>query len=180
MKVAGGALSADKRCWCLIEYFQKWGKWVASGAGTGVYLVDASSKGDRVSLKRMQSHEASKMLGPQVLPNSNKGTILNEQKVSAIEWGVKVRAGFFSRQETWQALYSNISAKLKYPMPVCTHTENEFKSIMYPSIKAALSKSETTINLSTPIRDGPITSRGIGVVSLYNQQGTTHLAMDVK
>ena len=65
------------------------------------------------------------MLRVWVAPDGNNTTIIKEQKLAAVEWGAKVRAGSFSRQEACQALYFNIFSKLKYPLPVCTLIESE-------------------------------------------------------
>ena len=65
-------------CWYIIKYVWKQGKWIASDTYTGIDLVTKSSKGDRVLLKCMQVYKASKKLSVWIVPNSNKGTILNE------------------------------------------------------------------------------------------------------
>ena len=49
--------------------------------------------------------------------------IFSELKVSAVKWAGKIRHGKFSRKESWVVLHSNISAKLKYPLPMCTLTK---------------------------------------------------------
>ena len=63
------------------------------------------------------------MLGIWVAPDGNKNAIIKEQKLAAVEWGSKVRAGNSSKQEEWKALYYNTSLKLKYPLPACTLIE---------------------------------------------------------
>ena len=120
------------------------------------------------------------MLGVWVAPDGSHTKLIREQKISAIEWGAKVKSGNSSREEAWQALHSNISAKLKYPLPACTLTEAECKSIMYPAIKAALPKAGISAHISKYIRDGPIGSGGLGVLSLYNYQGTSRTSMLVE
>ena len=180
MEVTGGALSVEKSWWYLVDFVWKRGKWVAKDAETELDLVATSSKGERVSLRRLRAHEASKMLGVWVAPDGSHTKLIREQKISAIEWGAKVKSGNSSREEAWQALHSNISAKLKYPLPACTLTEAECKSIMYPAIKAALPKAGISAHISKCIRDGPIGSGGSGVLSLYNYQGTSRTSMLVE
>ena len=51
---------------------------------------------------------------------------------------------------------------------------------MYPAIKTALPKSGITSYISTPIRDGPITSGCVGVISLYKYQNTTRTTMVIE
>ena len=180
MEVTGGALSVDKSWWYLVDFVWKRGKWIASDATTDIDLVATSSSGERVSLKRLQAHQASKMLGVWIAPDGNHKTIVREQKISAIEWGAKVKSGNSSREEAWQALHSNITAKLKYPLPACTLSESECKSIMYPAIRAALPKAGISARISSSIRDGPIGSGGSGVLSLFNFQGTSRTAMVIE
>ena len=43
---------------------------------------------------------------------------------------------------------------------------------MFPAIKAALPKSGISSTIATDIRDGPISSFGCGVLSLYHFMGT--------
>ena len=70
----------------------------------------------------------------------------------------------------------NITPKLKYHLPVCTLTESECKSIMYPLIKVALPRSGITANLPTEFRDGIISSGGIGVYYIFHYQGAARTA----
>ena len=119
MEVTGGAISVDKSWWYLIDYVWKRGKWVANDANTDIDLIATSACGEVVSLKRLQVDEASKMLGVWLTPNGDNTKLVNELRQSAIEWGSKVRSGNPSRKEAWHALHSNITAKLKYPLPAC-------------------------------------------------------------
>ena len=91
-----------------------------------------------------------------------------------------MRRGNSSREEAWTALHSNISAKLKYPLPACTLSERECKSIMYPAIKAALPKSGMTSTICTEVRDGPSQSGGGGVLSLFHFMGTSRTSFLVE
>ena len=125
MEVTGGSISVDKSWWYLIEYIWKNGKWVANEAGLDLDLVATSTSGDLVSLKRLHAHEASEMLGVWVAPNGNKETIIEQQRNATIQWGAKIKAGHPSQMEAWQALHSNITAKLKYPLPACSFTGEE-------------------------------------------------------
>jgi len=180
MEVTGGAISVDKSWWYLIDYVWKRGKWIANDADTDIDLVANSAGGEVVSLKRLQADEASKMLGVWLTPNGDNTKLVKELRQSAIEWGSKVRSGNPSRKEAWQALHSNITAKLKYPLPACTLTEEECKSIMYPAIKAALPKAGITSNIAADIRDGPSLSGGSGLLSLFHYSGTSRTSMIVE
>ena len=91
-----------------------------------------------------------------------------------------MRRGNSSKDEAWTALHSNISAKLKYPLPACTLSERECKSIMYPAIQAALPKSGITSCIATEIRDGPSRSGGVGALSLFHYMGTSRTSILVE
>ena len=80
-------------------------------------------------------------------------------------------------EEAWVALNRNIGAKLKYPLPACTLTEAECKSIMYPAIRAALPRAGMSSSLSVEFRDGPVDSLGVGILSLYHYSGTSRCAI---
>ena len=74
------------------------------------------------------------------------------------------------------ALKVNVSTRLKYPLACCTLSEKDCKLIMYPAVQAALGKAGIASNLSTRARDGPITSGGAGILSLYHYQGMSRIA----
>ena len=76
--------------------------------------------------------------------------------------------------------HSNFFSKLKYPLPACTLTELECKSIMYLVIKASLPKSGVLSNISTSMRNGLMWSIGSGVLSSFNYQNTDRTAMVVE
>ena len=178
--VTGGALSVEKSWWYMVDYVWKRGSWVATDAEGLLDLVATSSTGERVSLKRLHSHEASKMLGIFVAPDGNKLDLVNDLKTAAINWGSNMRCGHSTRKEAWTALTTNISAKLKYPLPACTLTEKECKAIMWPALKAALPKSGISSYISTAYRDGPRDYGGAGCLSLFHYQGSTRTALIVE
>lgn len=47
---------------------------------------------------------------------------------------------------------------------------------MYPAVRAALENAGIASNISTRARDGPVTSGGAGILSLYHYQGTSRIA----
>ena len=63
MGVKGGALSVDKSWWYLIEYVWRMGKWMANDDVAKLDLLATSSRGGRISLKRLQAYEASSVWG---------------------------------------------------------------------------------------------------------------------
>ena len=179
MAVTGGAICTEKSWWYMVDYTWKKGKWVACDAAEDFDLVAKNAEGHQTSLKRLLASEASEMLGVWVAPNGCKERMIHNQRDAAIAWGVKVSSGHPSKLEAWQALYSNITAKLKYPLPACSLSETECKSILYPAIKAALPKAGIASNLVCAVRDAPLEYGGAGVLSLYHQQGSARIALVV-
>ena len=180
MDVTGGSLSVEKSWWYMLEYIWRRGKWVAVDAGPGLDLVAKTSGGTEISLKRLQTHESSKMLGIWIAPDGNKKKLITEMKNEAINWGAKVKSGNSSREEAWTALNTNLSAKLKYPLPACSLTETECKSIMWPALKTALPRSGIASNMASAYRNGPREYGGAGVLDLFHCQGSTRTAMVVE
>ena len=178
--VTGGALSIEKSWWYMVDYVWTRGKWKATNAGTNLDLVATSPTGERISLKRLHAHEASKMLGIFVAPDGNKKALIQDLKTAAITWGANMRSGNSTRQEAWTALNTNISAKLKYPLPACTLNEKECKEIMWPALKAALPKAGISSYMHTTHRDGPRECGGAGCLSLYHYQGSTRTALIIE
>ena len=175
--VTGGALSVEKSWWYMVDYVWRRGRWIAKDAGNMLDLVATSSSGERISLKRLHAHEASKMLGIFIAPDGNKTALIQDLKSAAIKWGANMRYGHSTRKEAWTALNTNISAKLKYPLPACTLTEKECKAIMWPALKAALPKAGISSFMPAGHRDGPRDCGGAGCLSLFHYQGSTRTAM---
>ena len=91
-----------------------------------------------------------------------------------------MRTGHSTRVEAWTTLLTNISAKPKYPLPACTLTEAECKSIMWPALKAAPPKAVIASYISTECRDCLHDYGGAGCLSLFHCQGTTRTSMVVE
>ena len=51
--------------------------------------------------------------------DGNREKMVSELKARDVEWGSKIRQEYYSRKESWTALYSNISVKIKYHLPAC-------------------------------------------------------------
>ena len=105
MQVTGGALSISKSWWYLIDYVWHKGHWKASDAGTNLDLIATTPSGIQTSLRRLNSHEASEMLGVLVAPNGNTTSLVHSLRSAALHWGAKVQAGNLSKLEAWQALH---------------------------------------------------------------------------
>ena len=120
------------------------------------------------------------MLGVWTVPGGNRRKSIEQQRHAALNWGCKVKMGHPSQLEAWQAIHSNITAKLKYPLPACSYTEEECKSILYPALKAALPRTGLSSNLVTEVRDGPLELGGAGILSLYHRQGTACTTMVIE
>ena len=130
MDVTGGSLNVSKSWWYMIEYTWKKRKWLTVDSDLGLDLVATTKDGTSISLKRLHAHESSKMLGIWIAPDGNKRKLIADLQNEAIAWGSKVQAGNTSREETWTALTTNLSARLKYFLPACTLTDKECNSIM--------------------------------------------------
>ena len=177
MEVTGGVISVDKSWFYLIDYVWARGKWVAKDVESDLDLVATSPDGHQISLKRLHSSESSNMLGVWFTPNGNNSKLIKELKLTALQWGAKIRLGNPSPSEAWYALTCTISPKLKYPLPACTLSQKDCQSIMYPAIKAALPKSKICSTIPTPVRDCPQQYGGLGLSSLYHYQGTSRISI---
>jgi hypothetical protein len=142
-------------------------------------LIAKTEDNNFVLLNRLSCSTASEMLGIWMAPNGSKTKMIQEMRTSAMEWGAKIRKGRLPKEEAWQALHSNIAAKLKYLLAACTFTEKECTSIMASAIRAALPKSGILHTMTKSVRDTPITSGGLGVPNLYKLIGTLQTALIV-
>lgn len=172
VNVVGGAMDASDITWLYsIEFVWKRGKWCTSDPLPGYDLTAKDKSSNTVSLKRLAHVKAAEMLGIWMAPDGSQTKQFSVLRQKALEWGAKVRAGHPSHIETWTALHTNISACLKYSLAASTFSEKECKSIMYPAIRAALPCSGICGSIATGMRDGPRDSGGMGVLSLFDQQG---------
>ena len=163
-----------------MDYVWNRDKWCVRNPEVDIDLVATDPDGELNSLKRLQSSEASEMLGVWIAPDGNHRKIVQELRKAALEWGHNVKGSSATKQEAWQALHSNISAKLKYPLPACTLSKRECQSIMAPALQAALPRAGINSSISVPIRNCPIAYGGAGVLSLFDYQGTSRTSMLVE
>ena len=117
------------------------------------------------------------MLGVWFTPNGDTTKLISHLKLTALQWGAHIRLGHPSPAEAWTALTSTISPKLKYPLPACTLSEKDCKSILFPAIKAALPKANICSSIPCSVRDCPQQLGGLGISSLYHYQGTSRIAI---
>ena len=87
-----------------------------------------------------------------------------------------MRIGHSSPEDVWTALHTNIGGKLKYSLPSCNLSKIECKSIMFPAIRAALSRSWIAPCILVDFRDGPTGSLGARILLLYHYMGTSRTA----
>ena len=177
MEVTGGALRPDKSWWYLVKYHWDRGTWKATDAGADKVLTAKGPDGVVQTLKHLDVSESAEMLGVWMSPSGDRSKLVSHLKRQAIDWAGKVRLGRASQDEAWTALTTNVSARLKYPLPCSTLSEKECKSIMFPAVRAALGKAGMASNMQGGIRDGPILDGGAGALSLFHYQGTSRVAL---
>ena len=88
-------------------------------------------------------------------PSNDESKLITELRSKAMSWGAKIRQGNPSHFEAWTALHTNMSARLKYPLPACTLSKKSCGSIMFPALRSALPKSGICATIATDIRHGP-------------------------
>ena len=110
-------------------------------------------------------------------PNGGTSKQISIIKEAAIDWEGKIQLDNRSPREVWTDLHTNISAKLKYPVPACTLSVQNCKSIMRPAISAVLPRSSISRTIASEIRDAPMVGGGIGVLSLFRYEDTSRTAL---
>ena len=78
---------------------------------------------ERKTLSHLRCNEGAGMVGFWMASSGNRQTLVSELRAKAVEWAGKIIQDNPSRKEEWIALQSNISARLKYPLPTCTLTK---------------------------------------------------------
>ena len=108
--------------WYLVDFCWKRGQRVTKNPELGIDLIATGEDDIPVSLKQLRCDEVSEMLGVWLIPNRIEKRTIEYLRNEALDWARKMRLGYSSPEETWTALYTNIRAKLKYPLPACTST----------------------------------------------------------
>ena len=67
--------------------------------------------------------------------------------------------------------------KLCYPLPATTFTRNACKKILTPALQAGLPASGMVRSFPRTLVHAPLTARGLNIIDLYTEQGTSHIAM---
>ena len=62
MEVTRGTIRTDKRCWYLVEYVWKRGKWVVAEANMDLDLITTAQEWEQIALKRLRYQKASEIL----------------------------------------------------------------------------------------------------------------------
>ena len=81
------------------------------------------------------------MLGVYLAVNGNNSKQVEVMQQTAEEWCEKMRAGQFSRHESWTSLNTTIWKSLEYPLRALTLTEDEYTYIMAPVLAMGLPNS---------------------------------------
>jgi len=123
---SGGALSAAKSRWTLMDFGWKQGKWFyrsVSDAPGQLFMNDVS--GQRIQLDRLESWEAERSLGIRLAPDGNMRTELAYRVQQALTWANHMRQHHAPRHANWVNLTRVLLKQLEYPLMATTFTPQE-------------------------------------------------------
>ena len=97
-------------------------------------------------------------------------------KEKAQKWAHNMRYSGLQRQDVWLALQTTIRQTLEYPLPASTLSANQCADIMKPVLNVALPLCGIQSSFPRDLAHSPSKYQGLGIPSLYVQQGISHLA----
>ena len=171
-EVTGGAISAEKCWWYLIDFVWQKGQWITKDGEIDIDLRANDTEGNTVSLKRLCHDQAAEQLGVWICPSGDESKQVKTLKKAMTIFGAKIKQSNLSREEAWNALHVNMTGKVKYCLAASTFTKEQCRSIMWPAINSTLPRSGISRNIACDIRHGPLEFFGLGVASLWNTMGT--------
>ena len=175
-RATGGAIAPEKSHWYLIDFCWHHGSWrYASEEQSPGSLTVLDSSGQRQTLERLPPDSARRTLGVRLAPDGNNHAEVTYLHSCASEWKERIRTGHLPRQLAWQALTTTILPKLHYPLAANTMTEKECNFIMSPVLQGGLSCSGIVRTLPHTLVYGTTKYQGLGIPSLYTEQGIAHI-----
>ena len=172
----GGALAPAKSHWYLIDFQWHKGQWrYRSNQECPAQLSIRNHHGQRITLPRLEPHEARTTLGVNLAPDGNHDSQAHRMRRQAEEWADHVRTGYLQRHEVWVALHSTILRSLDYPLPATSLTFQQCSWIMAPVLQAALPAMGVSRSFPRAMVHAPLSLSGLGIPHLFHSQGINHL-----
>lgn len=177
LRTSGGALSAAKSRWTLIDF--KWdnGSWAyKSSKEQPATLTMQDVSGQRVSLTRLEAWQAERALGLRLAPS---GTMQHEfayRLELAQKWADQIRTTKVSKITQWINLRTVLYKRLEYPLMATTFTRAECDELMKPVFKVALSSLGIHSKFPRAMLYGHNKHHGLAIPHLYDAQGYLHLS----
>ena len=177
LRASGGALVPAKSYWYLIHFKFHNNKWsyVSIADTPGNLSIRDVSGLNRVTLERLEVHEARETLGVFIAMDGNHNMQTAEFLQTAHRWADRVRSGRLSHAEVWFSLNYCILKTLEYPLMSTSLSTTQCDTIMKPILGAALPALGVNCHLSRTVVYGPRKYQGLGIPNLWTTQGILKL-----
>ena len=171
IQLSGGAISIDKSFWTICPgWYEYRGKLLPITVESLLPDEDVNiySQGQIYPMRDATTSE--RYLGVRVGITGSMADEWDYRMKQSIAFSEVVKT-IASRKEAVVAYRSYYRPKFEYPLPVTTMSKTQLDSIERPSITALLSTMGYNRNFPRAVVFGPVQYGGIGLKSLYSQQG---------
>jgi hypothetical protein len=176
IRAFGGAIVPEKSHWYLIDFKLDQGNWhYATKEDAPATLTVQDSTGQRCTLDQFSTHEARRTLGVRLAPDNNDQEEVTYLRQCGEAWKERIRTGHLPRHLAWQALTTTILPKIHYPLAATTLTLDQCKYFMAPILQGGLPTSGIVRTLPHTLVYGTTRYQGLGLPSLYTEQGISHI-----
>ena len=174
--ISGGALSAAKSRWTLVDFKWKNGKATYKAIQESpATLTIQDVSGQRTLLQRLEAWEAERSLGVRLAPS---GTMQFEYKFclqAAKIWADQVKHSKISKIAQWTNFQTVALKRLEYPLPATTFSRVECDRLMQPILSALLPALRIHSKFPRALVFRHPNHHGLAVPHLYDTQGYFHI-----
>jgi hypothetical protein len=150
VRASGGVLVLSKSYWFLIHFVFERNKWRYARINKCPILVtirDITGQ-DRIELERLDVHDAKETPGMLKAMDGNQKAQTNNLWSKANQWADKIRAGTYTRAETWYSLQFCLLKAIEYPLMATSMSKEQCTTIMKLIRAAGLLSLEINRHLS--------------------------------
>ena len=171
----GGAIHPKKSFWWLINF--TWNVGVPSlkkkAAINQIRIHDKN--GTLVALPQCNFNESRKILGVHLAPQDEGKGQTKALKQKANTWATHASTRKINPTYAWAGLNTGIMKGIEWPIPACTLSQQQCKSIMSGILKVGLRAAKIQWRLPRAILYGSPEVLGIGYKHLYTTMGISRL-----
>lgn len=173
--VTGGILAPHKCWWYLVDFAYKRGGWKACSPRHESQLWIKTKRNAKTAVARLEPDQGMNMLGVYLAPNGNTQDHVSYLRKKADHWADNMRSSTANKEEVWTAMQRTIPFAMAYSLPASPLTREQCTFLMAPIFKTGLPRAGIASTIAVPIREGPVSHGGLGLLDAYIHMGTSQV-----